>query len=478
MKKRMLALLLMVVMCITLVSPATVSAAETVQAEAENTTAVNSWAIPDLLSGDTYGIYPLTWYNNGLTGPIRNAQFRVLIAGLRCKILDTKCATESRSAKLVLDSSITVEEAIRALFTVISDYDYTVDLGINTVTDPIAFMKLCGIYTGENGEQALEDPCSKEMALVMATRIVTLLYYALDASSKGFLWEVKSGDNTVYLLGSIHMASSVIYPFSNKMLAAYQSSDALVVEADLNNTDEIMAMGQLAVYSDGTTLKDHVSAECYQKSVETAALFGLTEDIVAYLKPWYLFLLFENFAVAGNVDADKIVAQLGIDVNFMNNAYIYQKPVYQIEGVLKQAMMLDSFSAGLQEFLLNVDIEAVNAVINGTSTDDVTDANEMADLMLEYWHDGNVEAFKEMFADDDLEAFEGVTDSELQEYMNEYKEKLLTQRDKGMADYIDSLLKLEGSNTFFVVVGAAHYISDYSVLDILEEKGYVITQIK
>jgi len=47
-----------------------------------------------------------------------------------------------------------------------------------------------------------------------------------------------------------------------------------------------------------------------------------------------------------------------------------------------------------------------------------------------------------------------------------------------MADNIESLLKTEGSSTYFVVVGAAHYIGDNSVINILEDKGYVITRMK
>jgi uncharacterized protein YbaP (TraB family) len=67
---------------------------------------------------------------------------------------------------------------------------------------------------------------------------------------------------------------------------------------------------------------------------------------------------------------------------------------------------------------------------------------------------------------------------EIKAYAKEYDEKFLIQRDDAMADYIDNLLKSEGNNTYFVIVGAAHYISDYSVIDRLEDKGYEITQIK
>ena len=62
--------------------------------------------------------------------------------------------------------------------------------------------------------------------------------------------------------------------------------------------------------------------------------------------------------------------------------------------------------------------------------------------------------------------------------MEEYFNKLFTERDKGMAEKIDELLSSEGSTTYFVVVGTGHYISDYSVLDILEEMGYEVNQVK
>ncbi len=62
--------------------------------------------------------------------------------------------------------------------------------------------------------------------------------------------------------------------------------------------------------------------------------------------------------------------------------------------------------------------------------------------------------------------------------MKEFEDKLFTQRDNKMADYIDNLLKTKGSNTYFVVVGTAHCISEYNVIDRLKEKGYNVDSLK
>jgi len=479
MRKRILSLMLVLVFCFSLVPSIGVNAAENV-GQAVPTYSV--WAFDDLLVGDSYGIYPMRWYEKGLTIPIRNAQLRVLVAGLRNKILNTNNATDKQQYKLTIHNKMTVEEVVNTLYAVISSYDYNVDLGLKKKYSPVAYMQEYGLYSETGGELKLKDICSVEQACAIATRMVTFIYDALDAGSKGFLWQTKSGDNTVYMLGSIHIATNDIYPFNEKMLNAYRSADALVVEVNLYDTLGATIYSQLAVYSDGTMLKDHISAECYKKMLDLAISLGYTEEQMEYLKPWYLYTLFSTLATSGSGDFAEVeeAASLGIDYNFMTNAMVSQKPILEIEGYEKQTLMLDNFSAGLQEYLLNGSIDSLNAAIFGTA-DENTSGAEVLSQWLEYWNDGNVEAFNESFdVNEEIlgDTFEESLDEETKAYMEEYYDALLTQRDKGMADYIDKLLKAEGSNTYFVVVGSLHYLSDYSVLDILKEKKYEITQIK
>ena len=46
----------------------------------------------------------------------------------------------------------------------------------------------------------------------MAERLILALYDANDAGSRGLLWKAVNGDNTLYLLGTIHMDRSNVYP--------------------------------------------------------------------------------------------------------------------------------------------------------------------------------------------------------------------------------------------------------------------------
>ena len=64
---------------------------------------------------------------------------------------------------------------------------------------------------------------------------------------------------------------------------------------------------------------------------------------------------------------------------------------------------------------------------------------------------------------------------ELKGDYDEYKKTMLDDRNKGMADKAEELLK-EGKNCLFMV-GALHYSEDVGVDNLLEAKGYKVEKI-
>ncbi len=52
---------------------------------------------------------------------------------------------------------------------------------------------------------------------------------------------------------------------------------------------------------------------------------------------------------------------------------------------------------------------------------------------------------------------------------------LISQRDENMTEQIIEFLEQDGENTYFVVVGAAHYCYEGGIVDRLDEMGYDIT---
>ena len=490
MKKRFMSMLLVLSMCITLAVPLTVSATEVTVTDEPM---ISEWAFSDLFRGEYYGIIPQYWAEEDITNSINHPEFRILLAKLRHKILDTDCAVQARSENPRLAHDVTVEDAVKALYIELSNYDFTVedklvDLGMVGV-DPVQYMKAIGVFTGKNGEQSLDEMCSYEQALVMTTRLITFLYDELDVDSKGFLWEVNSGDNKAYLLGSIHMASTDIYPFSQTMYNAFEESDALVLEADLFNLSGMFEAMELQYYDDGSTLKDHISPELYETVVEIYAGLGASEEIVSLFKPWALGFELSNLATTNTEGGEDINAALGIDLHFTTLAYLIEKPIYEIEGIYKQYTIMNSFSPDLQELILYSGVYSLLMKDDMDSEEETISANEMVSQWLQCWSEGDIERFRELYMpefdnavieldDESLELFDEEDLKAINNLQEEFKDKLLTKRDVGMADYIDQLLQAEGSNTYFIIVGSGHYISDYSVLDILEEMGYELKQIK
>jgi uncharacterized protein YbaP (TraB family) len=483
MKKRLLSLLLVMMLVITLIPNAQAFAAEPqtnsnkeIQSMAAGQTYSN-WAFADLVVAEKYGLFPNSWFEKDMTVPITKAKLLVLNAGLRYKMLNTESIKSVKQVPYKLSGKLTVEEVIKYLYNTVTSYTFTKDLG-NGSMKAVTFMKENGIYTGKNGELGLKDLCTIEQASVLATRLVTCIYDILDTSSKGFLWEAKANGNTVYMLGSIHMATTDIYPLSDKILAAYNSSDALAVEVNLYDQAGALALVNNAFYTDGTTLKDHVSKETYDKAIALATKFGIPEAQASLMKPWYIYISFTSLSMTESASTEEANASaiLGIDMNFLTNAMLSGKKVLEVEGYAVQGKMLESFSDELAEYLVNETLDAVNDSLEGKDNSNP----EALEDMLSLWRDGDTENFKQYnsFEYQNKDMIEDGTTEQEMKLLREFYDKLFINRNKTMADYIDKLLKAEGGHTYFVIVGSGHYLGDSDIIEILTDKGYEINQIK
>ncbi len=90
-------------------------------------------------------------------------------------------------------------------------------------------------------------------------------------------WEVKGRNNTVYLLGSVHMLKPTDSTLAPEMLRAYERSKALVMELDLNSAGGDALLGsslELAMLPEGQSLKDVLGTELYADLVRHAKSLG------------------------------------------------------------------------------------------------------------------------------------------------------------------------------------------------------------
>ena len=150
----------------------------------------------------------------------------------------------------------------------------------------------------------------------MAERLILALYDANDAGSRGLLWKAVNGDNTLYLLGTIHMDRSNVYPLHKSVRDALDASQVVSFELDLNDQEGMALLAQLQVYSDGTTLADHISPELYARVQAAAVSLGMEPNGFDAYKPWALA---STFGVLSLQDDTTGANAMAIDVYI--NAY-------------------------------------------------------------------------------------------------------------------------------------------------------------
>ena len=75
--------------------------------------------------------------------------------------------------------------------------------------------------------------------LLRAFLLFWCVAFCTAASAQNTLWQVRSETATMYLLGSVHLLRHSDFPLDPALDAAYDRTDLLVLELDLNAADPI-----------------------------------------------------------------------------------------------------------------------------------------------------------------------------------------------------------------------------------------------
>ncbi|MGG0816126.1 TraB/GumN family protein [Paenibacillus alvei] len=422
---------------------------------------VSSWSINVLNEGEKYGIFPLTWYTDGtFQQPISADKFQALMKATSAKLDALELKKKNTFTVPATEKVITRESVINAVYGVLTQYDLPESIQIGT-DEPIAFLQKKGIVNGTGKGLDLDKPSTVEQAVVMASRLVEYTYDAVDGGAKGLLWKATKGQNTLYLLGSIHVGTPEMYPIKKSVRDAFKQADSLWVEVDLLGNKDMDYFTQSMAYTDGTTLKEHVSKETYAKLQKVLEKMQLPKEVFDGFKPWAITT---NLALAGMTGSQEEMAQaaaLGIDSYFANSALLAGKPIHELEGLKFQADIFNKVPAATQEKELN---EALDQVLTPTGKPD--ESMELLQSWQKLWVKADLDKFKQSFT------------SSKEMMTTDSAKRLLGERDKNMAKKLMELLDKEGSSTHFVVVGAAHYVVQDMVVDQLKAKGYQVEFVK
>jgi len=273
---------------------------------------------------------------------------------------------------------------------------------------------------------------------------------ALCQSQKSFLWKIQSEANTVYVLGSLHFAKREIYPLHQRIENAFEQSDFLVVEANVNDIGkaDVQKLVGSALYPANDTLEKHVSAETYEQVKKEMGGLGIPPELIHKQKPWFLAMTIVALeSVKLGLDP-----KLGMDMHFLSKAQ-GKKKILELESLDYQISVLSGISDKDQELFLLYTLKDLNIL------------EQELDKMIKAWTSGDTKA---------MEALMTRSVSEDKRLSSIY-EKLAYERNKNMASKIEDFLKAK--ETYFIIVGAGHLVGNEGIIELLKRSGYRVEQL-
>jgi uncharacterized protein YbaP (TraB family) len=268
------------------------------------------------------------------------------------------------------------------------------------------------------------------------------------AQEKSLLWQVRRDGNSMYLLGSIHYLREEHYPLHAAILKALDGSKKLILEIDLNAASAESAQKvtmEKAVYRDGSTLANTVSAETYERAARRANELGLDMRILNPMKPWFAALTM----VAIQLQRMGLEPRLGVDRHLAARAKSSGKPTGGLETLESQLSVFDRLSAKEQESMLRETVEELERL------------DKKINDIVATWLKGDADALASLLL------------AGMREYPDLY-EKVLVERNRRWVGEIEKLIGQESDA--MVVIGAAHVVGKDSVIEMLKVKGYRVEQ--
>lgn len=273
------------------------------------------------------------------------------------------------------------------------------------------------------------------------------LLLPLSAFADPAFYKVSKGDQQHWLLGSIHAGKPSLYPLPDPIERAWLQSRALVLEVDLTHISQQQwqEMGAITRLVDGKTLKEHMPLDLYRRTIIAAGQNGLTENMLAPLRPWFAAITLTQAAL----ERTNFSSALGVDQHFAKQAGDSGKPIIGFETLLEQLGYLASVGDN-QTLMLESTLDELPELERGFRE------------VMKAWEEGDeatlINLLKSEMAPPKLQAW--------------LEQTLLAERNHNWLKKWSTL-----PNESFIVVGALHLYGDQGLLALLEQQGWRITPL-
>lgn len=275
------------------------------------------------------------------------------------------------------------------------------------------------------------------------------------------LWKIeKKGVAPSWLYGTMHVTDPRVLALPDAAAKALAGAQTVVIETIdiLDPTKaqaEILAKPDLTMFTDGTTLADHMDATDLALVKDKLKERGLSYGLVQRMKPW---MLGSMLAVPACEEARAAAGADFLDEKIAKDAKAEGKTVEGLETLDEQLEAL----AGLpMKFHIQGLVESLKL---GDLMDDVTVT--MTDLYLK----SRIGTILPM-----MEAVSPKEDEAPGSGYAEFQKRIITDRDAVMAKRAAPIID---KGNAFIAVGALHLVGKEGVVALLRKAGYTVTGIE
>ncbi len=283
------------------------------------------------------------------------------------------------------------------------------------------------------------------------SRITLTLFIIFTASgvwAESSVWVVSSSKANVYLAGSFHVLRSSDYPLPAEFFTAYKNSGKIVFEVPSNAAEGLEHMGDFlngAMYTDGTTLKDHMTQAAFTKMETFCKERNYPLEQYQSFKP-AMFLTMLTVLEMKRIGADP---QKGVDYFFQEKALQDGKSTGSLETVDQQLKLLLAMDEGMGSDQI---IESI---------DEFRQIEAQLGEYLAVWRKGDEAGMEELFIKD------------FKNYKKLYQTLIVDRNNKWMTDITGFL---NGPGNTMVIVGAAHLAGQDGLINLLRKRGYKVVK--
>jgi hypothetical protein len=272
---------------------------------------------------------------------------------------------------------------------------------------------------------------------------------------KHFLWKVSDENSSVWVLGSLHLADSTLYPLAPVIDSAFTHADELAVELNMNDDEVVKEVGDQSArrgeLAEGT-LRDLLPEDMWNSIDSLCTSWNVPVVMFEKMRPWYVATSLSSYAFMQT----GLSADYGVDYVLLDRAAMEGKAIVSLETAEEQINALadttESDSAGI--YYLK------------TTLREISEIDSMVESLMRAWKTGNDALLRRLMKEGDEED----SLSQDSKFKEAHEQRVFVNRNSKMAESIAAFLR-EDRNVF-VVVGVAHLaLEKDNVIDALRNRG-------